>query len=444
MDKNTVDFDCLSSEEQLALLKRLKNRAKPNKNKVKNEEKELATEFPLSFSQQRLWTLSQLDEQNLAAYNIPAAIKITGEIDLKAISLAFNEVVKKHDALRLKLMVKEGKPYQSATEASFFDIPLVNLASNEVNAWLKGEARHIFKLDKEKLYRVQLLCTNNTEHILLMNFHHLVFDGWSMDIFKRDFIQAYDQQVKTGHISLVPLSAQYDSYVEGQRSYLLSEQRQIDLDYWQNKLKGCNNLIELPCDFARPPTQSFVGKKHSFVLNATLAEQVKQLAQSRNASLFMTYLSAFKLLLARYSGQYDVSIGTAVANRQDAKFADQIGFFANTLVLRDQLSATSSFYEVLECVKSTSLEAMSHQALPFETLLEKINLPRSLSYSPLFQVMFVMQDIIDSNRVSLNGLTFEEIAIDNETSKFDLLLFIYLRDGKVTLNIEYCSDLFKA
>ncbi|HEX3253018.1 MAG TPA: amino acid adenylation domain-containing protein, partial [Pyrinomonadaceae bacterium] len=382
-------------------------------------------DLPLSFAQQRLWFIDQL-EPGQSTYNIPAAVRLTGELDVVALERALSEVVRRHEALRTTFPTVDGLPVQRIAEASSLQLPLVDLSGmvapeTEVERIASEEAQLPFDLSVGPLLRAQLLRVSAEEHVVLVTVHHIVSDGWSMSLLVREVSRLYEAYRSGQESPLAELPIQYADYATWQREWLSGEVLEKELSYWREQLAGAPPVLELPADHVRPPVQTFRGARQSFVIDASVAEGVKALSRREGATLFMTLLAAFETLLYRYSGQTSVVVGTPIAGRTQVEVEELIGFFVNTLVLRTEVSGGLSFVELLRQVKEVALGAYAHQEVPFEKLVEELEPERSLSHTPLFQVMFVMQNE-DPVGVSMSGLELSGVQTERVTAKFDLTL----------------------
>ncbi len=415
-------------------------------------------ELPLSFAQQRLWFLDQLDPGN-PAYNIPLAVRLKGRLDVDALRGALNEIVARHEVLRTAFPSVRGEAHQVI--ATQWSLPLSvedlsYLPRNEQEARVQRlaaeEARRPFDLSKGPLFRIRLLKLGgeppandghsaNQEHVVLLTLHHIIYDGWSGTVFVRELAALYAALVQSRPSPLPPLPLQYADYAAWQRQALQGETLERQLRYWRQKLSGAPPLLELPTDRPRPPLQTSNGAHLTFTLSHDLTARLKALGQGEGATLFMTLLSAFQTLLSRYTHQDDICVGTPVAGRNRRELEGLIGLFVNTLVLRSDLSGKLSFRELLRQVRRTCLEAFAHQDLPFEMLVDELHPTRDLSHSPLFQVMFVFQNL-PGQRVELPGVLLEEVAFDTHSAKFDLTLIVNETPSALAATFEYNTDLF--
>ncbi|MFZ5917841.1 MAG: amino acid adenylation domain-containing protein, partial [Chloroflexota bacterium] len=404
-------------------------------------------DLPLSFAQQRLWFLDQL-EPNSPSYNIPMAVRLSGALDVVALEGALNEILRRHELLRTVFPSQGGKPTQSILSERIVTLPLEDLSGlpeteREIEALQRAteEARRPFDLGRGPLLRARLLRLADAEHIALLTMHHIISDGWSMGVLLREMGQLYRALVAGQASPLPELAVQYADFSHWQRAWLQGEALQAQLDYWKEQLSGSPPMLELPTDRSRPAVQSANGAHITFNLPQELTGAIQAFGQREGATLFMTLLAAFQALLYRYTGQPDINVGTPIANRTRKEIEGLIGFFVNTLVIRTDLSGEPSFQELLRRVRQTALGAYAHQDLPFEMLVEALQPNRDLSHTPLFQVMFVL-DNTPLEAIDLPGLTIRPVEAESGTAKFDLTLS--MAGGPDGLNgyVEYNTDLF--
>jgi amino acid adenylation domain-containing protein len=411
---------------------------------------EKSTDYhPLSFSQQGLWFIHQL-APDAPAYNIPIVINLRGKINIAALRQSLSEIIQRHEVLRTKFVLVDGQPVGVINPTVSFSLPIEDLRHlSEDNAVVAAQsltielAQYHFDLSCQPLLCGLLLCLTDNEYRLLITFHHIVSDGWSVGVFIRELAALYDA-FANGKLSPLPeLPVQYVDFTYWQRNNLHSERIQTLLTYWKQRLGGKLPILDLPCDHPRSPVQTFNGAKVQLSLTKNLTDSLKQLSHQEGTTLFMTLLAAFKTLLYRYTGQTDILVGSPVANRNSVEVESLIGLFVNVLVLRTDLSEQPTFRELLARVKSTALEAYIHQDLPFDKLVEELQPERDLSHNPLFQVMFVLQNVaITTPKLSDVSLTFAEG--DNGSAKFDLTLFMEDREQGLIATLEYNTDLFNA
>ncbi len=403
---------------------------------------------PLSFAQQRLWFIDQLAPGNLA-YHMPAALRLSGELNVAALEAAFTELIRRHEILRTVFVSIEGTPVQIIQPAAPLTIAITDLSTltadereAEVQRLTDAEAQRALDLERGPLLRLSLLRLGEREHVLLMTMHHIISDGWSMTVLMRELKALYAAYSQGRPSPLEELPIQYADYAAWQREWLSGDVLEQQLSYWREQLGGELPVLELPTDHPRPGVQSYHGGQLSFFVNETVTTQLKQLSRREGATLFMTLLSAFQVLLLRYSGEQDVIVGTPVAGRTRAELEALIGFFVNTLVLRTDLSGDPTFAELIGRAREVCLGAYAHQDIPFERLVEELQPERSLSQTPLFQVMFVLQNA-PAETLKTSGLTLHALQARNASTRFDLSLSITEVEGGMTAALQYNADLFE-
>ena len=439
-DELTKRIAALSPEKRAIFEQKLKQINSPQKPTITKRTD--LNSSPLSFAQERLWFLHQLDPSN-AAYHIPIAWHFTGQLNLQKLHDSINLIIQRHEALRTRFPTKEGKPYQDILNNLILEIPVIHLAQEQVKQFTKEEAQRPFNLETGPLLRITLLQLSPQESILLVIFHHIIADGWSRGIFLKELMTLYKSESQ-----LPELPIQYVDFADWQRNWLTGEERQIQLDYWKQQLTDLP-VLNLPTDLPRPPVQTFRGSTQNFTLSKDLNDSLKQLSRQQGVTLFMTLLTAFNILLHRYSGQDDLVIGSPIANRNWTETEGLIGFFVNTLILRNNLSGNPTFLELLKKVKEVTSGAYKHQDLPFAFLVEELQPERNLSHNPLFGVMFQFQNeayqLQNSNspELAIPNLKLEQYWIEPEFTKFDLTWHLIERETGILGVIEYSTDLFK-
>lgn len=408
----------------------------------------------LSFAQQRLWFLQQLDP-NSSAYHIHRTLQLRGPLNKVALQRAFTTIVKRHEALRTTFVVVDGTPKQNVLDPSAFDLSFVDLSRDEAAAEstaqiLAAEESRPFNLSADLLLRATLIQQDEAAHLLQIVMHHIAADGWSISVFKQELGALYGAYASDQASPLVALPVQYGDFSQWQRQWLTGEVLTAQLRYWKQQLAGASPLLALPTDRPRPARSEDRGARQSFSVSRSVSDRLRALGQQNNATLFMTLLAAFNLLLYRYSGQTDIVVGSPIANRNRSELEGMIGFFANTLALRADLTGKPSFEDLLKRVRKTALEAYAHQTLPFEKLVEDLQPERNLAYSPLFQVFFALQTPPKQLPSSqLAGLSIERgpSCLDEaagEVAKFDLTLSMREAADGLSGVFKYRSDLFEA
>jgi amino acid adenylation domain-containing protein len=404
--------------------------------------------LPLSYAQQRLWFLDKL-EPGSTAYNSPSALRLQGQLDLNALEASLHVIVERHESLRTTFQEIDGEPVQVIAPAAAFPfehLDLTSLPSSERAEWtqkyLQEEDQWQFDLSRGPLFRARVVRVEAEEHLLLLNMHHIVSDGWSMGVFAQELAACYEAFCHGESVQLPDLPIQYADFAHWQQELLQGDVLDAQLSYWKKQLAGRLPVLQLPTDAPRPAKQTFRGSYVSLDLPKELSDRLAQIGQQEATTLYMTLLSAFKVLLYRYSGQEDVLVGTPVAGRNREEIEGLIGFFVNTLVLRSALSAELTFRELLAQVREVSIGAYAHQDLPFEKLVEVLAPDRDMSHTPLFQVMFTFQNAEDQ-ALHLPGLTISHVEPEHETAKFDLTLAMAAEADGLIATMEYNTDLFR-
>ncbi|HEX4961001.1 MAG TPA: amino acid adenylation domain-containing protein, partial [Thermoanaerobaculia bacterium] len=402
--------------------------------------------YPLSFAQERLWILDQMDPGN-PAYNIPVGVRLVGRLDVPALTQSLGEIVRRHAVLRSVFTLSAGEPVQVPQPAAGVPLPLVDLAGlpasgieSEAQRLAEVFARQPFDLGRGPMLRTALVRLGEEEHGAFFNMHHVASDGWSMGVLIHEISTLYTAFSQGEPSPLPELPIQYADYARWQRSWLTGEVLAEQLAYWRRSLAGVEAL-QLPTDRPRPRIQTLHGAVRHFTVDGTTTEALKGLGQRAGGTLYMSLLAVFASLLQRYSGQEDVTLGSPTANRPRPELEKLIGFFVNTLVLRADLSDSPSFNELLRRVRIAALGAYAHQDLPFEKVVFELQPERNLSTSPLFQVLFSLQNT-PSGSLTLPGLALKPVGAAVTTAKFDLSLYLSEADGGLSGGLEYNTDLF--
>ena len=413
------------------------------------------TSIPLSFAQQRLWFLQALEPQS-TAYNLPGGMQLQGVLNRIALERALATIVERHEALRTTFDYQasdhqDGAPVQriepsgqwklSTTDLSHLDSTAQTLAVSQLT---DKTVQQPFDLTRDALLRCHLVTLSEQAHVLLFCTHHIASDGWSINLFLQELVGLYEDFCAGRAVSLQPLAVQYADFTVWHRAWLQGEVLQQQLDYWQKQLEGAPALLELPTDRPRPATQTVNGARLYQPLSRELTKKINQLGQQAGATLFMVLLTGFNLLLSRYSGQLDISVGSTIANRPHPQLEKLIGVFLNTLVLRSDLSGDPTVMELLKRVKTTALEAYQYQNVPFEQV-DALNPARDMSHSRLFQVMFILQNTPGAaadSTTTPSGLSISQIELERGVSPFDITLSMDTVDGQLVGKWEYNRDLF--
>ncbi|HEX8288570.1 MAG TPA: amino acid adenylation domain-containing protein [Pyrinomonadaceae bacterium] len=405
-------------------------------------------ELPLSCAQQRLWFLEQFDPEN-CVYNLPAVWRINGAIDSEVLERSVNEIIARHEILRTTYSLSNDQPVQLVAESFKLPLEIVELEplsaaerDAAVEDLIREKTNEPFDLLNGPLMRNILISLGENEHFLVLVFHHSISDGWSIELFLKELSALYNAKLSGVAASLPELSIQYADYALWQQKWLESEDYKRQLDFWKHQLKDAPTFLELPTDYPRPALQRYRGAQCSARLSADLTEQINALSREEGVTLFMTLLSAWQVLLWRYSGQDQLVVGSPIAGRTKTETENLIGFFVNTLALRGDLSGDPTFRELLQRTKESALGAYANQEMPFEKLIEEINPERSLSFTPLFQVMFSLETASSTTERFAN-LNLSRVKLPSQTAKFDLSLDVFEKENELTLWLEYDIDLFK-
>ncbi|MFM0522132.1 amino acid adenylation domain-containing protein, partial [Caballeronia jiangsuensis] len=394
---------------------------------------------PLSFAQERLWFLEQLNPGQ-STYHIPIALRLHGALDVRAFHAALNALVARHESLRTSFAQHDGQAVQHIAPTLELALPLIDAQAADVQRLAQDEARRPFDLQRGPLLRAQLLRLEEDEHVLLFTMHHIVSDGWSTGVLVRELGACYTAALRNEPPALPPLAVQYADYTLWQRDWLAGAELERQTQYWRNQLAELAPL-DLPTDRPRPAQISGRGATLPFALNTELSERLHALAQREGVTPFMLLLAVFQTLLARLSGQSEVAVGSPIANRTHAQIEPLIGLFVNTLVLRADLSGSPSLRDLLAQVRDTTLTAYAHQDLPFEKLVEALAPVRDTSRTPLFQVMFVLQNA-PMEALALPGLTLTLLPGAEAGAKFDLTLSLTHTQNSFSGTLSYATDLF--
>ena len=406
---------------------------------------------PLSFAQQRLWFLHQLEPDSIA-YNMPTALRLTGRLNTDALERGINEIIRRHESLRTTFRLVDNQPVQIIAEQLTLNMPVVDLQTfsveereAQVMRLATEEAQRPFDIETGPLVRARLLRLNAEEWVLIFTMHHIIADGWSMGVLVNEMAALYRSYIEEQapiERPLAELPVQYADFAEWQREWLTKGNLERLLQYWKQQLGGELPVLELPTDRVRPPRQSFRGAVRRFALSEELSMAIKSLGRQEGATLFMTLLAAFQSLLHRYTNQTDILVGTAIANRNRTEIESLIGFFVNTLVLRTDFGGRPVFRELLRRVRDLTLEAYAHQDLPFERVVEELQPARDLSRNPIFQVTFALQNA-PMQELVLPGLALRTQEFESLTTRFDLECHVWDEAGGLQGFIFYSTDLFE-
>ena len=438
------------AKRALIELKLLKKQAASGEPKPLISKRPEGVPVPLSFYQQGLWVLSQL-MPGTSLYHVPKAVRLSGKLEIAALERTLAHLVERHESLRTSFASTDGVPMQVISKRLEVALPLVDLSElaqsereSEARRLLREETRRPFDLAHGPLIRALLLRLAEQEHILLIAMHHIITDGWSVGVMHREFMDLYEAFASGKPSPLPELKIQYGDYAVWHRQWFQGDVYQSQLAYWKDQFKTLPPPLELPTDHPRPLSQAhkaFRGSKRKLAVSKELTQQLKDLCQKEEATLFMVLLAAYQVLLHRYTGEEDIVVGSPIAGRCLAETESLVGLFVNALALRVDLSGNPSFRELLARVKEVALGAYAHQDLPFETLVKELHPDRTLARNPLFQVMFVLQsESIPS--LELPGLTVSHVQVENVVANFDLTLDAVERNGQLECLLESNADLF--
>ncbi len=446
-DPRNPDRGSLSSAKRELLRRRLRGKSKSVSARgdiIPGSDRESA---PLSSAQQRLWFLDRYETEQ-PVYNLPAAYRIRGALRPDILRRCLNHIALRHQVLRTVFRQVDGEPRQVIMEDMVIEMPVVDLSGfhpeeRERKSMELAEqvAQRRFDLSRGPLIRASLFKLDRREYMLVFCLHHIISDGWSNHILIGELTELYEAFSEGREPELPELPVQYADFAAWQRERLNHEQLRKQLHYWEEKLKGAPPVLHLPTDTTRPPVQSFRGEYLEFDLEGYTAEALRQLSREENATLFMTLLSGFAVLLSRYSGQKDLVIGTPIANRNLYQVEKLIGFFVNTLAIRADLTGDPAFRQLVGRIRETALDAFSHQDIPFERIVEELRPERDLSRTPVFQVMYGHQNM-PFLQMELTGLKIESIKMLSSTAKFDLIITTYSDPRGIHGYVNYNSDLF--
>ncbi|MBN5132529.1 non-ribosomal peptide synthetase, partial [Stenotrophomonas maltophilia] len=447
----TVALNKLSTAERERLLKLARSKlTRQSATQAGIQRADRSQALPLSWAQQRLWFLDQLDPTAGAAYHMPLALRLSGCLDKAALQATLDRVVDRHESLRTTFVSTAGAPRQviaptgSGVALHEEDLSGLDAATqaSRVGERCASEAGDPFDLARGPLIRGRLLRLADDEHVLLVTQHHIVSDGWSIGVMVKEFSALYTAFTLGQPDPLPPLSIQYPDYAAWQRQWLQGDVRQAQLDYWRKNLSGAPALLELPTDRPRPPVQRYAGDCVEQRLPSMLVAGLRDLSARHGTTLFMTVLATWSVLLSRLSGQTDVVVGSPIANRQRTELEPLVGFFVNTLALRVDLGDDPDVRTLLARIKATTLGAYAHQDLPFEQVVEMLQPERSLGHSPVFQVSLSLNNTPGNGPMRLPGLALSSVETGKPAAKFDLALSIGESADALSCALVYATDLF--
>lgn len=441
-------FDSPTISELALAIQTKAEQAQQTTSPITPREKSERLTTPLSFAQQRLWFLSQL-EGLASTYLISGAVRINGNLNIEILEKVFNKIIQRHESLRTRFVEMNGSPLaETRTSVSFHinQISIENVDSSlqdqEEQKIIQQETNRPFDLANDVLFRVTTIRKSSNLHTMVMSLHHIISDEWSMALLQQEIADLYRAFIQNQHSPLAELPIQYGDFAYWQRKWLSKEQIEQQLDYWADHLAQAPAFLELPTDFVRPDVSRHVGRTHSFTIDRSTANRIQRLAQSTGSTLFMTMLSGWAALLCRHANVADIVIGSPMTNRNRSELEPLIGFFVNTIPLRLNFAGNPTTRTILEQARQVALGAYANQDVPFDYIVERIKPERSLSHTPIFQTMFVMQNA-PTAELALNDLVFEAVKTETFVSKFDLTLSVEQIDQNLCCTIEYSSELFK-
>ncbi|MEO6732999.1 MAG: amino acid adenylation domain-containing protein, partial [Ferruginibacter sp.] len=402
--------------------------------------------IPLSFSQERLWFIDQLEGS--VQYHVPFVLRLKGDLDINALKYAFENILERHQVLRTVFMQENGQAYQSIIDKDGWHLNVIEATKlkgkeNDLALLKKQLLNKPFDLSKDYMVRADLLKLDQQDHILAVALHHIAADGWSISIIVNEIVELYSAFAERRPVNLAPLPFQYADFAIWQRHYIDGDVLNKKMAYWKKQLEAVPPL-QLPLDFSRPAIWSTNGATSSFQIDKELLSGLNKLSQQQGSTLFMVLLATFKVLLHRYSGQQDICVGTPIAGRQQQELEGLIGFFVNTLALRTTVSGDESFTSFLRQVQSVTMEAYENQEVPFERIVDEVVKERSLGRNPLFQVMMVFMNTPDVPQLRFGDMQLSVERFENTTAKFDIQMFLSGTPDGLAMVTEYCTDLFTA
>ncbi|GEO12156.1 non-ribosomal peptide synthetase [Segetibacter aerophilus] len=442
-DKSILEQLKANKEELTAFLSK-NERGSITSNKITKADRNSLTHIPLSFSQERLWFVDQLEGST--KYHLPAVIRLKGQLETAALKSTLQTIVVRHEVLRTVILEENGQGYQELLDADNWQLESVDGLQykddpENLHEFVQNLIDFPFNLSKDYMLRAHLIMLAKQEHILLVTIHHIAADAWSMSVLVNEVIELYTSSITKRAARLQPLPIQYSDYAIWQRNHLQGANLDKKLNYWKEKLEGTTPL-NLPLDYNRPAVWSSRGAITRFTINKKLSTSLQQLSKQYESTLFMTLLAAFKILLRRYSGQTDICVGTSVANRSMKEVEGLIGFFVNMLALRTEINDHQTFPDLLQKVKTTTLEGYENQDAPFEKVVDQVIQQRDMSKNPLIQVMMIMLNTPDVPDLRLGELTLSMEDLHHTKTLFDLSFFISETEVGLEGWVEYCTDIF--
>jgi amino acid adenylation domain-containing protein len=404
------------------------------------------TRIPVSFAQERLWFIDELEGS--IQYHLPTVLRLRGQLVIEALTHALQTIINRHEVLRTVIQEEDGQAFQFIQDKNKFELSIVDGSKfkddkTALENFTAPLIRTPFDLSNDHMLRAHLITISSEEHVLVVTMHHIASDAWSISVLVREVVELYNSYLENREANLLPLDIQYADYAVWQRNNLSGELLDRKISYWKNKLDGATTL-QLPIDYVRPHVQSSSGSNAEFSIDHDISEQLRRLGQQQGATLFMTLLAAFKILLQRYSNQQDICVGTSVASREQQELEGLIGFFVNTLCLRTDVKPTDSFNQLLQQVKTNTLQAYENMDLPFERIVEVVAKDRDPGRNPLFQVMLVLGNTPEVSELRLKDLVLSKEKYDPRISKFDLTFFITETNAGMLGLAQFRTDLFSS
>jgi acyl carrier protein len=402
--------------------------------------------FPLSYSQRRLWFLHYFESVK-ATYNRPIILKMRGNLNVMALKSSIQRIIDRHEVLRTSFPKVKGEPLQQIHKDFVLEIPLIDLSyqetDQEIQKYVQKAQKHVFELEKSPPIIANILKLDKENYFLIITVHHIISDGWSINIFVNELSKIYSSIIYKKNLKLPTLKIQYGDYAAWQKKWFSSGILDKQILYWKNQLSDLPLLTQLPLNYPRPEKQSYHGRTKTFKLSKLVYEKLVRICDQKGVTLFMLLLTIFKLLIHKQIHQTDLVVGTPLANRVRPEIENLIGFFVNTLVIRTTVTPDMTFNKYLMSVKQVLLEAYDNQDLPFEKIVEIVNPQRNLSFSPLFQIMFILQNT-SMSEISLPGITTTAAELDFTVANFDMTFQVYERPDGLDCSLEYNSDIYSS
>ncbi|MEO6219284.1 MAG: condensation domain-containing protein, partial [Ginsengibacter sp.] len=416
-----------------------------NLSSIQKIDRDQVKRIPLSFAQERLWFIHQLEGS--LQYHLPTVLRLKGKLNMEALVHALQNIVNRHEILRTNITEEDGSGFQHITKKDKWTLNTVDGSiykgdSEALQSYIRQLIMEPFDLSEDSMLRAGIINIGAEEHVLVVTMHHIASDAWSKSVLVKEVVEFYTAYVEDRENNLSPLVIQYADYASWQRNYLQGDVLNKKLEYWKNKLDGLGTL-QLPTDYPRPVVQSFKGNNKYFNIDKDISDQLLRFSHQHGTTLFITLLAVYKIMLYRYTGQPDICVGTSFARREQQELEGLIGFFVNTLALRDEINANDSLIELLQQVKTTTLAAYEHQDIPFEKIVETVVKERDPSRNPLFQVMLVLANTPEVSELKLGELELSREAYEQNTTKFEITFFITETANGLQGSVQYSTDLYR-